>query len=269
MNIPEEWTTDTVRANGIDLQYYRTGDGPSVVMAHGFYGNGRCWEPLMDDLAEDYDVIAYDARGHGRSEAPETGYDIESRVADLVGLVNGLDLNDPILFGHSMGAVTVGYAATEHPDLPRALVLEDPVGVHEDPHNSPDVDMEEAAAHVREQLRTRADQSVEEAIANSYEEFGDEWARRLAVASAECSPNVAEIAREGYPKPLREVFSDISCPTLVLRSDAETERRVRDLTAADSLSNGRLVHVPDAGHYVFHDEYDAADAELRAFLQRV
>lgn len=168
-----------------------------------------------------------------------------------------------------MGGVTVAYAAAEYPNLPRALILEDPVGIHEDPHSDPDVNMDEAAANVREQFHKQSEQSVEAAIETEYEEFDANWARCLAVASAECSPNVAKLAREGYPKPLREVFSDISCPTLVLRSDADTERRVRDLTAADALSNGRLVHVPDAGHYVFHDEYDAADAELRAFLRRV
>jgi len=165
-----------------------------------------------------------------------------------------------------MGAATVAWTAAEHPDLPRGVVLEDPVGVHATPQSDPDVDVEEAAAHVRAQLREQADQSMEEAIVSSYEEFDPDWARRLAIASAECSPQIAEYALEGYPKPLREVFPDIVCPALMLRADADTERRVRDLEAAESLANGRLVHVPDAGHYVFHDEYDADWAELRAFL---
>ena len=269
MDLPVEWTTGTVRANGIGLRYYRTGDSPPLLMAHGFYGNGRCWLPLAADLAAEYDVVTYDARGHGRSAAPETGYDIGNRVADLVSLVQALNLADPILLGHSMGAATVAWTAAEHPDLPRGLVLEAPVGVHADPHSSPEVDMEKAAAHVRAQLQERADQSVEEAIASEYEEFDSDWARRLAVASGECIPQVAEYALEGYPEPLREVFNGIECPTLVLRSDVNTERRVRDLVAADSLANGRLVHVPDAGHYVFHDEHDAAYAELRAFLRRL
>ena len=238
-------------------------------MAHAFYANGRYWEPLIDDLSEDYGVVTYDARGHGQSDAPETDYDIGSRVADLVGLINELDIDNPTLLGHSMGASTVAWAAAEYPELPRALVLEDPVGVHVDPHSDPDTDMEEAAANVREQLRKRASQSIEEAIDSAYEEFDPDWARRLAVASGECSPLIAEYALEGYPKPLREVFPDIKCPTLVLRADADTERRARDVEAVDSLVNGRLIHIPDAGHYVFHDEYDAAYTELRTFLQRV
>lgn len=264
MNLPDDWTTDTVRANGIRLRYYRTGDGPPLVMAHGFYGNGRCWGSLADDLAEEYDVIPYDARGHGQSDGPETGYAIEDRVADLAGLVEALNLDDPILLGHSMGAATVAWAAAEHPDLPRALVLEDPEGMLD----APDIGQDERARMVREQLDEVEGRSVEELVETEYEGFDAEVARRHAIADRELSPNIAEIAREGYPKPLQEVFSDIECPTLVLRSDADTERRVRDLAAAESLANGRLVHVPDAGHRIFHDEYDAAHAELRAFLRR-
>jgi len=103
MDLPDRWSSGTVSANGIDLQYYRTGDGPSIVMAHAFSANGRCWIPLAEDLADDYEVVTYDARGHCRSDAPETGYDIENRIADLVGVVNELDLVDPIMLGHSMG----------------------------------------------------------------------------------------------------------------------------------------------------------------------
>lgn len=99
--VSEDCTAGTVEANGTTLQYYRTGDGHPVVMAHGFTDNGRCWGRLVSDLAADYDVVAYDARAHGRSAAPETGYTVEDRVADLVGLVDALGLDDPILYGHS------------------------------------------------------------------------------------------------------------------------------------------------------------------------
>lgn len=262
MNLPEGWTTSTVRANGIDLRYYRTGSGSPLVMAHGFYDDGRCWESLAADLADDYDVVTYDARGHGRSDAPESGYAVEDRVADLVGLVDALDLADPILLGHSMGGSTAAWTAATHPDIPRAIVLEDPAGMYGDPDLSPD----ERARLVREKVSDWADRSVE-SLATEYADREPGLARRLAVASAECSPEIAEIAREGYPL-LEEAFVDIECPTLVLKADADTATRVTDLAAADRLAEGRLVHVHGAGHCVFRDRYDAAYAELRAFLRR-
>lgn len=264
MNLPEGWTTETVRSNGVSLRSYRTGDGPPIMMAHGFYDNGRRWVPLAEYLSDEYEVVTYDARGHGRSDAPETGYSLDDRVADLRGVVRELDLDDPILLGHSMGAATVAWAAANHPDLPRGLVLEDPVGLHDEP----DVDPEERAAITRARVDEAADQSVEALIEEHYADVDRTHARRLAVASHECSPRIAAVAREGYPAPLAETFPEIACRTLVLRRDADIEQRVGDLDAADSLQDGRLVHVPDAGHYVLREEYGAAYEELRTFLRR-
>lgn len=64
------------------------------------------------------------------------------------------------------------------------------------------------------------------------------------------------------------MFDDVACPALVLRRDLPTDERVRDHEIADALSNGRLVHVPDAGHAVVRDERDAALAEIETFLER-
>ncbi|WP_227355916.1 alpha/beta fold hydrolase [Haladaptatus salinisoli] len=263
MNLPASWTTDTIDANGIGLQYYRTGNGPPLVMAHGFSDNGRCWTPLAADLAEDYDLVMYDARGHGLSDAPEMGYAIEDRVADLVGLVDALSLVDPILLGHSMGGSTAAWTAALHPDLPRALVLEDPAGMYGNPETGPD----ERARMVRENIQDLATQSVEE-LASEYSDYTPELARRLAVADTECRPQIAEIAREGYPE-LEDAFAEITCPTLVLKADADPQTRATDLSIANELDSGRLVHIPNAGHCIFRDQYDAAYAELRTFLKDV
>lgn len=71
--------------------------------------------------------MSYDARWHGRSDAPEDECGASARAADLLGVLDALDLEDPILFGHSMGADTVTEATACRPDRPRAVVLEDPV----------------------------------------------------------------------------------------------------------------------------------------------
>ncbi|PSQ38505.1 alpha/beta hydrolase [Halobacteriales archaeon SW_5_70_135] len=266
MELPDGWTTETVRANGVDLQVYRGGaaDGPTLVAVHGFGGSGRCWLPLATDLTDRYRVLTYDARAHGQSAAPETGYAVADRVDDLCGLLDALELDDPVLLGHSMGAGTVAHAAAAEPSRPRAVVLEDPVAVHE---HDPDSTAEERVAAVREQVPEG--RPVERLLDEEYDDVDPEWARRLAVADTELAPTAAEYARHTYPAPLRAVFPGLDAPTLVLRSDRDHEERVRDLAAGDALPDGRLVHVPDAGHYVFADRYDAAMAELRAFLTRV
>lgn len=264
MGLPSEWTTGTVSVDGIDLHYYRVGSGPPVVLLHGMYENGQRWLPLGSDLADEYEVIAYDARAHGRSDAPETGYDIDSRVADLVEIVNELALSDPVFVGHSMGAATAAWAAADHPDLPRGLVLEDPSRFHQTPRMS----MAEAREAAREHLQEWTALSIEERIEQLSEGDDDaDHVRQLAAAIDDCRPQVVKYAQEH--RLVKEAFDDISCPTLVLRRDVDVNDRVKDLNVVDRLQNGRLVHVPDAGHDVFLDEYDAAAAELQAFLQRL
>lgn len=263
MNLIDDWSTDTVRANGIDIHYYRTGpsDGPPVVLAHGFTDNGRCWSPLAADLAElGYDVVAPDARGHGRSSAPDTGYTVEDRVADLVGLIGALELSNPILIGHSMGGTTAARTAATHPDLPRGLVLEDPAGMLEDARETT---TDEAVRGMRHQVRAWQEQPIEETMADIDRE--PELAEILATARTECSESIAEVIREGFPHS-REAFVDVTCPTLILKADADPDAQAAHRETAAALADGRLVHVDGAGHCVFRDRYDAAFGELQPFL---
>lgn len=268
-DLPERWTTDTVTVDGVDLRYDRSGDGtddaPPVVLAHGMYENGRRWRPLAAEFP-DRDLVAYDARGHGRSDAPESGYGIDGRVADLVGLCDALELSAPVLVGHSMGAATAAWTAATHPDRVRGLVLEDPSRFHE----IPDVDYAAAREAAGEYLAEQQSLSVERRLDGLDDEAPDadpEHRRRLAAAVDECRPRVVEYAQEHDL--VVEAFDDVTCPTLVLRRDRDVAERIADLDAADRLVDGRLVHLPDADHDVLFTAYDAALAELATFLRRL
>lgn len=266
MDAPGGWTADTVHVNGVDLQYYRRGTGPPLVLAHGAYDSGLRWLPLAEELAGEWELVAYDARGHGYSDASDEGYAIDDRLDDLWGLIDTLDLDEPVLMGHSMGANTVAWAAARDPETPRAVVLSEPMGLHDRPDDNP----ADRAAEARAQAERFVEQAVDELVTDEYDQIDVTHARRLAVARLNCEPDaLAALAREGYPEPLATVFSDIRCPTLVLRADVDVPQRVRDLDAADALQHGRLVHVPGAGHHVFRDEFDAACRELLTFLRRL
>jgi pimeloyl-ACP methyl ester carboxylesterase len=122
-----DWARRSARVNGVSLSYYRSfGAKPALVLAHGLTDDAGCWGKVADALSEKFDVIAYDARGHGLSDAPEHGYTPRDHSADLIGLIRALELDTPILVGHSMGAVTVAVTAAAQPTLTGAIVLEDP-----------------------------------------------------------------------------------------------------------------------------------------------
>jgi N-formylmaleamate deformylase len=114
-------------AHGTKLHYYRTyGEKPPLVLAHGITDDGLCWTPVAEVLAGKFDVIMVDARGHGKSEAPETGYTLENLATELADLIQALGLKKPILLGHSLGAITALILAGLFPSLPGAILLEDP-----------------------------------------------------------------------------------------------------------------------------------------------
>ena len=96
VKLPNGWTSGDVKANGITLHYYRTGNGslPPMVLSHGYTDNGLCWMDLALAMEKKYDVIMYDLRGHGLSDAPATGYDINDNVSDIVGLIHALKLQN-------------------------------------------------------------------------------------------------------------------------------------------------------------------------------
>lgn len=263
MPLPDGWTTDTVEANGVTITYHRTGEGPPILAAHGFYDDGRRWIPLGERLADAYTVVAYDARGLGRSDAPTAGYRPADRVADLRGVARALDLSNPILLGHSMGGATVAWAAAREPAFPRAVVLADPEAFTD----TPSVDADERAAAAREGVLDADEWSIDAVVAELDADVSDAQARRLAEARLLTSAEVTAVARHGYPAPVAESLPDVRAPTLVLRSDRPVEERLVDHAAVEG-TDARLVHVGGTGHYVFRDAPDAATRELRTFLRR-
>lgn len=121
------WVDGYVEVNGIRIHYYRTGgDKPQVVLNHGAMDDGLCWTRIVKELEQDYDVIMFDARGHGLSDNGQGDYHSETRAKDIAEAIQKLGLDKPVIGGHSMGADTSLYVAAMYPDLPRAIFMEDP-----------------------------------------------------------------------------------------------------------------------------------------------
>lgn len=101
--------------NAIDLYYQDCGQGPAVVLVHGWPLSHRMWEYQINALTEaGYRCIAYDRRGFGDSEKPWNGYDYDTLADDLAGLLEHLDINDATLVGFSMGGGEVARYLGRH-----------------------------------------------------------------------------------------------------------------------------------------------------------
>ena len=114
-------------ANDLRLHYVRTGgELPALIALHGLLGSGRCLAPMLRPLSPRLDVVLPDARGHGKSAAPSSGYTYRDLANDVIGLIDALDLEQPVLLGHSMGGMTAAVATSALGSRIAGLVLIDP-----------------------------------------------------------------------------------------------------------------------------------------------
>lgn len=111
-------TFRTVATNGVELRVAVTGEGPLVIMVHGWPESWYSWRHQMGPVADaGYQVAAIDVRGYGGSSKPHpvAAYDMESLTGDVAGLIPALGHETAILMGHDWGAPIVWNTALLHP----------------------------------------------------------------------------------------------------------------------------------------------------------
>jgi pimeloyl-ACP methyl ester carboxylesterase len=105
------------------------GGGLPVVFAHSLAGNSGHWQAQLEHLRQNRRAVAFDFRGHGRSEPAANGdYSIAGMAGDIAAVVDGLDLDRFVLVGHSMGGGAALTYAGAHPERVAGLFLVDPIG---------------------------------------------------------------------------------------------------------------------------------------------
>jgi 3-oxoadipate enol-lactonase len=115
----------SARVNGIDMWYELAGDGPLLVLTHGFAGPAEMWsETVTRDFRARYAVLLYDVRGHGRTSVPaaET-FSVPQFASDLAGLLDHLSIERAHIAGVSMGGMISAQFACDFPERVRSLML--------------------------------------------------------------------------------------------------------------------------------------------------
>lgn len=121
-----------IEANGITQHIIdHGGDGPTLILAHGLSANARFFDGLVGaGLTEHARVITPDLRGRGLSDKPDGGYTMADHVADILGLIDVLDLEQVVMGGHSFGGLVTYSLAADHPDaVQRCVALDAPIDV--------------------------------------------------------------------------------------------------------------------------------------------
>lgn len=265
------WQSGDIEVNGIKLHYTRTGGAkPPLVLAHGFSDDGLCWTPLAEALESRYDVVMVDARGHGRSDAPEQGYGSANHAADLAGVIRGLGLVRPAVLGHSMGAASALMLAGTHPDLPRAILLEDPPDWWIAARPAPSRPASFRSGIIELKRKTR-DELIAQARRQSptwpEAELGP-WADaklRFSFNILLADQPAGQPAVVDWPAIVRR----ITCPVLLITADPARGAIVTPGGAAalQALApQTRVAHIAGAGHCIRREQFARYMAAIGAFL---
>lgn len=237
-----DWQSGFVESNGIRLHYTRTGGTkPPFVLAHGVTDDGLCWTPVAESLA---------------------------------GAIAGLGLRRPAILGHSIDAVTTLVLAAAYPDLPAAILLEDPPAWWATPAGSP-TPGEDRRAGWRRRMHDLKRKTREELIADQRAEM-PAWAEAelgpWADAKLRVSLNVLDLFSFDPAATVdwSTTLPRIACPALLISGDP-ARGAIVDQNAVEALRTMvkqlRVAHIPDAGHSIHRDQFDRFLEADRAFLK--
>lgn len=119
----ETWQHRDIMTNGIRMHYVTQGDGPLILLLHGFPEYWYSWRLQLPFLAErGYTVVAPDLRGYNDTEKPRTGYDVSTLLRDIVGLIRGLGQEQATIVGHDWGGALAWQFAIRYPHMTTRLI---------------------------------------------------------------------------------------------------------------------------------------------------
>jgi pimeloyl-ACP methyl ester carboxylesterase len=268
-------------SGGVRIHYVKTGEGPLVVMIHGFPDYWYTWRHQMEVLENDYTVVAIDQRGYNRSDAPEgvDAYAMSRLVGDVVAVVNDVGAGPATIVGHDWGAAVAWQVAMNVPGIVERLVIlsvPHPAGFGRELKSN-----EEQKADSQYARDFQAPDSHESLTAEGLAGWVAPEARERYVQAFERSSfdGMMNYYRRNYPSgqgssaitaSSKPSLPRIQCPVLVLHG-------LQDRALHASGHNGTwdwvdedttLVMFPRSGHFLQHDEAEKVSLTILDWLSR-
>ena len=278
---PSTFRDQEVATNGTTLHVRVGGQGPAVVLLHGYGETGDMWQPLAADLVRDHLVIVPDLRGMGLSARPAGGYDKKTQGQDIAGLLDALKVETTDLVTHDIGNM-VGYAfAAQHRARVSRFVLMDAplpgVGPWEEILKNPLLwhfrfggpDMERLVAG-RERIYLDRFWNEFSATPAKFSEASRQHYAALYALPGAMHTGFAQFAAFDQDAIDNKVFlaaGKLSMPVLAVggaKSFGPTMAAVMRFAATD-VTEGVIA---DAGHWLMEEQPEATVSLVRGFLDR-
>jgi pimeloyl-ACP methyl ester carboxylesterase len=245
---------------------------PAVVLLHGITSSAKSWVRVGPALADRYRVYALDMRGHGDSPKPPAGnYGLRQTADDAAAFIEALELDHPILIGHSWGGATAMMLASgvgsEKP-VPNfaKIILEDPARTFDsdDPEKA-------TVSHRKDAGRPLADVR-RELIANNPGWSEEDIEGKLEAVNKMSPEAIISVFREvGQLGNLLPLLAQLPAPTLLLRADPDLGTTLPGATWDEARgylpSHSQAVQIDGATHNMHRNKFAAFMQAVNAFLR--
>ena len=257
-----------INLNGININYELTGqDGaPVVILSHSLACSLVMWQPQLEVLESAFQVLRFDTRGHGGSDAPQGAYSLEQLTADAVHLLDALNIETVHCVGLSMGGMIGQCLALDYSDRLMSLALCDTAAV-----------MPEESQPIWQQ---RIDAAGQTGMADQVDETLERWFRP---GYLQLNPPEVEMIRQqilatpvagyvGCCEAIRRLdyldrLSGIKMPTLIMVGEEDPGTPVAASEAMQAqIAGSKLVILPGARHLSNIEQAGAFNAALMEFL---
>lgn len=244
--------------NGVRIHYEVAGDGPALLLTHGYSATGDMWQGQFAALSPHFKVITWDMRGHGASDYPQdqAAYSEEATVADMAALLDAVGADSAVVGGLSLGGYMSLAFHRAHPERTRALLIID---------TGPGYKNDQA----REGWNANAIRRAERLEADG---LGD-----LSKASAEVrqarhrdATGLARAARGMLTQRDARVIESlphIAVPSVVIVGADDAPFLAASDYMAAKIPGAKKVVIPNAGHSANIDQPQAFNAALLGFLK--
>tara|TARA_E500000331_G_scaffold310537_1_gene317354 strand:+ start:24 stop:782 length:759 start_codon:yes stop_codon:yes gene_type:complete len=241
-----------------NLYYEDDGKGTAILMTHGFVASTGMWDGQVEAFKDHFRLIRWDMRGHGRTECPDdqSAYGQGITVADMVAILDHLEVDKAIIVGHSLGGFMSLRLNVMHPERVSALVLQG---------CGPGYRSDDSRAKWNERVDGRAKTIIEE----GYKALGG--AAEVPVSLQRSNQELAMAARGILAQVDAKVIDSlphIDVPTLVIIGAGDSYYLQGSEYMANRIPGAEHVVVPGAGHGVNVDQPETVNKAYEAFFAK-
>jgi len=263
------------KSGDLKIHYVTAGEGPLVVLIHGFPDFWYSWREQIPALAEHFQVVAVDQRGYNKSDQPEgvENYTMDKLVGDIVAVVAHFERDKAIIVGHDWGGMVAWTFAMQHPEMTEKLVilnLPHPRGLSRELANNPA--QQKASAYARNFQKPDAAKAMKPSMLAFWVKDKDARKRYVEAFERSSIEGMLNYYKANFPSDPSDGIGDdlpnVTCPVLMFHGLKDTALLPGALNDTWQWIDNELtlITIPDAGHFVQQDAADVVTKRMVGWL---